>query len=201
MCLIAASAEPRATGVSSTATAGDAFMATFGEAAPPLGYVNFCRLNHDECARAGDFTGRVVLTPTRRAEIAGVNDRVNAMIRPATDLELYGAVEHWTLPISRGDCEDYVLLKRHLLIEKGWPSSALLITVVRDEQGDGHAVLTVRTRSGDFILDNKQPRILPWRDTGYEYIKRQSFRDPTVWVSLSPSPSQVAGAASSPDDR
>ena len=50
-----------------------------------------------------------------------------------TDLDLYGRIEHWTYPAAMGDCEDYVLLKRRLLRERGWPSSALLITVVRDE--------------------------------------------------------------------
>ena len=38
---------------------------------------------------------------------------------------------------------------------RGWPESKLLITVVRDENNEGHAVLTVRTDEGDFILDNR----------------------------------------------
>jgi hypothetical protein len=32
---------------------------------------------------------------------------------------------------------------------RGWPESKLLITVVRDENNEGHAVLTVRTDEGD----------------------------------------------------
>jgi len=52
-----------------------------------------------------------------------------------------------------------------MLLEAGWPRQALLITVVRDKRGDGHAVLTVTTDRGDFILDNqKQLFRLDWSD-------------------------------------
>ena len=58
-----------------------------------------------------------------------------------------------------------MLLKRHLLTERGWPESTLLITVVRDENNEGHAVLTVRTDRGDLVLDNKRREILTWNAT------------------------------------
>jgi predicted transglutaminase-like cysteine proteinase len=102
-----------------------------------------------------------------------------------TDLEHYGVVEKWAYPEDGyGDCEDYVLLKRRMLMQIGWPRGALLITVVRDKKGDGHAVLTVRSDKGEFILDNQEAEILPWSETGYRYVKRQSQSDPNVWVSL-----------------
>jgi predicted transglutaminase-like cysteine proteinase len=52
-----------------------------------------------------------------------------------------------------------------------------------DEQGEGHAVMMVRTDAGDFVLDNKRATILSWQDTGYVFVKRegQENRD---WVSL-----------------
>ena len=63
-----------------------------------------------------------------------------------TDIEHWGVVERWNYPDDGyGDCEDYVLLKRRMLMQAGWPREALLITVVRDKKGDGHAVLTVKT--------------------------------------------------------
>jgi predicted transglutaminase-like cysteine proteinase len=95
-------------------------------------------------------------------------------------------VEKWSYPDDGyGDCEDYVLLKRHLLIKAGWPRAALLVTVVRDQRGDGHAVLTVRTTKGEFVLDNQVEKVLPWTETGYRFVKRQSQTDPNVWVQLS----------------
>jgi predicted transglutaminase-like cysteine proteinase len=103
-----------------------------------------------------------------------------------TDLDLYGKVEVWTYPSGKGDCEDYVLLKRRMLIERGWPESTLLITVVRDENNEGHAVLTVRTDIGDLVLDNKRQQIVRWIDTPYTFVKQQSERNPLVWSSLMP---------------
>ena len=106
-------------------------------------------------------------------------------------------VEKWSYPDDGyGDCEDYVLLKRRMLIEAGWPRSALLITVVRDRKGDGHAVLTVRTDKGEYILDNQNDKILPWSDTGYRFVKRQSQSDPNTWVALGdPRPTTATASA------
>ena len=102
-----------------------------------------------------------------------------------TDLEHWGVVERWNYPDDgHGDCEDYVLAKRRLLIQAGWPREALLVTVVRDKRGDGHAVLTVKTDKGEFVLDNQNDQILLWSDTGYHFVKRQSQTDQNVWGSL-----------------
>ena len=102
-----------------------------------------------------------------------------------TDMDHWGVVEKWSYPDDgKGDCEDYVLLKRRMLMQAGWPREALLITVVRDKKGDGHAVLTVKTDKGDFILDNQEEQVLLWSDTGYRFVKRQSQSNPNNWVSL-----------------
>ena len=102
-----------------------------------------------------------------------------------TDQDHWGTVEKWSYPDDGyGDCEDYVLLKRKMLAQAGWPLEALLITVVREKSGDGHAVLTVKTDKGEFILDNQNPEILLWSETNYRFVKRQSQTDPNRWVSL-----------------
>jgi predicted transglutaminase-like cysteine proteinase len=105
-------------------------------------------------------------------------------------------VERWNYPDDGyGDCEDYVLLKRRMLMQAGWPRQALLITVVRDKRGDGHAVLTVKTDKGEFILDNQNEEILLWSDTGYRFVKRQSQNDPNNWLALGdgrPAPATAA---------
>jgi predicted transglutaminase-like cysteine proteinase len=71
-----------------------------------------------------------------------------------------------------------------MLMQAGWPREALLITVVRDKRGDGHAVLTVKTDRGEYILDNQESEVLAWNKTGYRYVKRQSQSDQNAWVSL-----------------
>ena len=127
----------------------------------------------------------VVLTSKAWTDMVKVNAWVNRSIKPITDLEHWGVVERWNYPDDGyGDCEDYVLLKRRMLMQAGWPREALLITVVRDKKGDGHAVLTVKTDRGEFILDNQEPQVLPWTKTGYRFVKRQSQSDPNLWVSL-----------------
>ena len=69
-------------------------------------------------------------------------------------------------------------------MEKGFPRQALLMTIVRDHNDQGHAILTVKTNSGDFILDNLTDEIKPWEATGYRFVKRQSQEDPNVWVVI-----------------
>ena len=68
--------------------------------------------------------------------------------------------------------------------------------MVRDKQGDGHAVLTVKTNKGEFILDNQKEDVLAWTETGYRFVKRQSQSDPNVWVALGDNHPAVATASS-----
>ncbi|HXF54383.1 MAG TPA: transglutaminase-like cysteine peptidase [Hyphomicrobiaceae bacterium] len=162
------------------------FMRVYSSAYPPYGFVQFCRRSPEECVAGLLTESRIAATPARLSELDEINRAVNRAIAPATDLDLYGVQEYWTLPADRGDCEDYAILKRHLLIARGWPAGALLLTVVRDEIGEGHAVLTVRTTQGDFVLDNKRPEIRIWHKTGYQFVMRQSYVDPKAWLSLEP---------------
>jgi predicted transglutaminase-like cysteine proteinase len=173
------------------------YMRTHGLTQPPYGFVGFCDRNRHECERGQLEEVRFALTPGRLAEMDEVNRTVNRTIEAATDLEVYGKVEYWTIPTTRGDCEDYALLKRQRLIALGWPASALLITVVRDENSEGHAILTARTAQGDFLLDNKMDDIMLWSQSKYTFVMRQSYLDPKMWMSLDPtdgtSPALLAG--------
>ncbi len=162
------------------------FMRVYDVILPPIGFVQFCDRHPSDCRGRGSDRRRVKLTDKRWRQLVVVNNTINRKVAPVTDQELYGRLEVWTYPTNKGDCEDYVLLKRRELLGRGWPESALLITVVRDENGDGHAVLTVRTSQGDFLLDNKRDIIVPWHQSAYSFVKRQSYRDPGVWMSLTP---------------
>jgi predicted transglutaminase-like cysteine proteinase len=162
-----------------------AFVAVGATARAPIGWIEFCVEYKQECRTKLSAARDVVLTPKVWDDMVKVNAWVNDNIKPVTDLEHWGVVERWNYPDDGyGDCEDYVLLKRRMLIKAGWPRSALLITVVRDKKGDGHAVLTVKTDRGEFILDNQEAKVLPWNKTGYRFVKRQSQSDPNTWVAL-----------------
>ena len=156
-----------------------------GNTSAPIGFVEFCGDHANECVPSGLLVGEIVLNDAKLAELKSVNRSVNETVDPVTDLEHYGVTERWAYPDDgKGDCEDYVLEKRRVLMNLGWPASVLLITVVRDREGDGHAVLTVVTDRGDLILDNQATEIVRWRETGYRFVKRQSQADPGLWVSL-----------------
>jgi len=166
-----------------TQPALDRNMQTFGATTMPVGYYEYCRRYADLCARTSEGIS-VQLTKPRWREIVSVNAEVNGAVAPLTDMEIYGVEERWEYPTTVGDCEDYALSKRKRLNEMGYPLEALLMTVARDSKGGGHAVLTVVTDLGDFILDNIEQKVLLWRDTEIYYLKRQSQRDLNRWVSL-----------------
>jgi predicted transglutaminase-like cysteine proteinase len=185
-----------------SATFEQTHMPVQGTTEAPIGHVRFCYRHPQECGEVDRSESEVFLTTVRWAELSSVNSRINDMIKPVSDDIQYGTIEHWTYPSSgEGDCEDYVLLKMRKLIAKGWPPAALLITVVRDENDEGHAVLTVRTHRGDLVLDNKHSRILAWQNTPYTYIKRQSAFNKRNWESLIPLRDAPAIAASGADTR
>jgi predicted transglutaminase-like cysteine proteinase len=180
-----------------TMAAETPLFVTVGEPArAPIGWVEFCVEHKAECAARAGSPRDVVLSPKVWADLIQVNAWVNDNIKPMTDLEHWGVVERWNYPDDGyGDCEDYVLLKRKMLIKAGWPREALLITVVRDKKGEGHAVLTVKTNKGEFVLDNQEAEVLLWSQTGYRVVKRQSQADQNVWVSLG-EPARMPATAS-----
>jgi predicted transglutaminase-like cysteine proteinase len=161
------------------------FTAVGGPTSAPIGWVQFCVEYDPECKTKPSMPRDVVLSAQAWKDLVRVNHWVNANVRPITDLDHWGVVERWNYPDDGyGDCEDYVLQKRRMLMQAGWPREALLITVVRDQNGDGHAVLTVKTDQGEFILDNQRDDVLLWSETGYRFVKRQSQADQNVWLSL-----------------
>ena len=170
-----------------------AFMNTAGGTSQPIGHYEFCKTYRTEC-RPQATVAPVQLTDERWAALVAVNDRVNAAIKPAPDMEIWGRPEVWSYPDTVGDCEDYVLLKRRTLIRQGWPASSLLITVVRQTNGDGHAVLTVRTHRGDFVLDNLEAPVTLWSRTPYLFVKRQTESDSGQWVAISDDRPMLVGS-------
>jgi predicted transglutaminase-like cysteine proteinase len=172
------------------------FIAVGSSTRAPVGWVEFCSEYAPECETKAVEARDVVLSTKSWKDLLRINKWVNDTVKPVTDLEHWGVVERWNYPDDGyGDCEDYVLLKRRMLMQAGWPRQALLITVVRDTRGDGHAVLTVKTDKGEFVLDNQNEDVLVWSETGYRFVKRQSQNDPNVWIALGdtrPAPATAA---------
>ena len=173
------------------------FIAVSTSARPPIGWTDFCAQLPRECDGRPLEARDVVLSQKAWKDLERINKWVNDTIKPMTDMDHWGVIERWSYPDDGyGDCEDYVLLKRRMLMQAGWPRQALLITVVRDLKGEGHAVLTVKTDKGEYILDNQEEQILLWSETSYRFVKRQSQTDQNVWVSLGDNRPAVATATS-----
>ena len=159
-----------------------AMMVTKGYAFAPPAFRPFCASQPRLCNTGGQVK-QVKLTPARQAELEAVNSSVNHRIRERSDLASVGSADDWRVPTKEGDCEDFAILKKSELLKRGWPASALLLTVVT-LGGAGHTVLTVRTDKGDLIMDNRSSAVRDWSRTSYRYFARQSQSRTGKWVRI-----------------
>lgn len=162
-------------------------MVLTNETTQPIGHYELCQRLPSECRALRGKATPLTLNQKTWSRLVDVNAAVNSMVKPVTDLEMWGKEEVWSYPSNKGDCEDYVLLKRKILMKSGVPENNLLITVVRQSDGSGHAVLTVSTNQGDFVLDNLQSEVRVWNETGYAFLKRQSESNSGLWVGIADS--------------
>jgi predicted transglutaminase-like cysteine proteinase len=173
-------------------------LASAGEAPPLPAWIGFCERQPQECMIDTDEPALIQLEGDMLELLLAVNRTVNASLKPITDLEHWGVTDDWNLPTDgMGDCEDYQLLKRRYLAAAGVPRRALRMTVVLDRLGAGHAVLTVRTDRGDFILDNLTDAVLLWSDVAYTFVKRESS-ERVGWVFVAPAPERMLVASVQP---
>ena len=184
--------------LSSRASEAPLYAQVAGRAPVPIGWTQFCTTYIKVCDTQPSVPRDVVLSAKAWNDLMLVNNWVNHNIKPMTDMDHYGMIQWWRYPDDgAGACHSYALEKRRLLMRSGWPREALLMTIVREDhgRGDGHAVLTVKTDRGEFILDNLTDDIRLWSQTPYRFYKRQSQADPNAWVWLSDPRADVATAA------
>jgi predicted transglutaminase-like cysteine proteinase len=172
-------------GETEAAGANVGYIAVGRETLVPYGWVEFCQRYAGECDSKALPALDVKYSPETMKAARRINHWVNTHIKPMSDKDHWGVIDRWDYPTDGyGDCEDYALLKRRLLIEEGFPRQGLLMTVVKDEQGEGHAILTLKTDNGEYILDNLDNEVRPWSRTHYKFVKRQSQTDEEVWVDI-----------------
>jgi len=172
-------------GIASAHAGPDLSMSTGGLTSQPIGHYEFCKRKPAECEIMPTDNRPIALTDEIMDTVIRVNKTVNDAVIAMSDQENYGQVEYWSYPDhGYGDCEDHVLEKRRTLKRMGFSLSNLLITVVRLRNGEGHAVLTLRTDRGDFVLDNLNDKVKLWSDTNYRFLKRQATNHTGRWVSL-----------------
>ena len=148
----------------------------------PEGFASLCSRYQWVCARLGDSAA---VAPDEMAVARDVNQSVNHATRQISDQNQYGTAEYWALPTTEGgDCEDIALLKKMLLTQRGIAPDHLLLATVLDRDSAPHAVLVLRTTTGDFVLDNLTNRVKPWRDTGYGFLRMQNPDAPDEWAAV-----------------
>jgi predicted transglutaminase-like cysteine proteinase len=152
----------------------------------PYGWLDFCTREPQECNQSALPALDLNLTSATWQILNETNRRVNEAITPLSNLAHWGTIlDHWDYPKDgKGDCKIYALEKRRELIAAGLPRQALLMTIVRDLNGEGHTILTVKTNRGEFVLDNLSDDIRAWEATGYRFLKRQSQENPNTWVAI-----------------
>jgi predicted transglutaminase-like cysteine proteinase len=152
----------------------------------PFAYTEFCVRYKSECRppqRMAFRGGKLRMDYKRWAELAIVNLKVNAAIRP----ERYsGPVsgETWLIGPQRGDCNDYAVTKRHELIKRGWSPRHLLLSEVVIPSGEHHLVLVVRTKDGDLVLDNLAQQVRVWSRTPYKWVRIQRPDNEKLWSTI-----------------
>lgn len=160
-----------------------------GPMLPPLAHSRFCTNYPDECKPDGknpaaktDERKAFVLTPLRRAELVKINAQVNRSIAPRLQYKK-PADEKWQITPAVGDCNDYVVTKRHALRKLGWPTNALLVTEVELPWGEHHLVLVARTNEGDLVLDNRTGalRTVTQATAEYKWVRMESPKNPRFW--------------------
>lgn len=169
--------------VAAVTSANAATIRTGNITSQPMGHHQYCARGGRHCGGHAD-AGPAKLTQKRLAALRSVNSRVNGAIRPATDQQIHGRVEYWTNGGAAGDCEDYALKKRSLLLSRGFHPSQLPLAKVRQRNGEAHIVLVVRTSEGDLVLDNLTDSIKPYRKTGHRFLKMQSGTNSSQWVRI-----------------
>lgn len=155
------------------------FLQEKSRAVAPFAHVMFCVQQPADCT-ASSGPRIVDLTPAKKHELIAVNAEINREITPVND----AGNDQWTLAPISGDCDDYAITKRHALIARGWPESALRLAVAYTSWGEGHLVLVVRTSKGDLVLDNLTGAVRSWRKTGLRWEMIQAADDPKVWYRL-----------------
>jgi predicted transglutaminase-like cysteine proteinase len=152
----------------------------------PFAYTHFCMRYTEDCKVRGRSFRRpraVALTEARWNDIQMINQRVNAAIKPKRYIN-DTSFDTWRIGPTQGDCNDYVVTKRHELLARGWPSRALLLAEVVTASGEHHLVLVVRTNEQDFVLDNLNANVRPWSRTGYKWVRVQSPSYANLWSTI-----------------
>ena len=149
-----------------------ATLVIVGYTLAPTGFYALCAEQPRQCEPVAPRRG-VALN-----EIDTVNRRINAAIRPQPEPP---GQDIWKVGGASGDCEDYALKKRNVLLKAGLGTGRVRLAVGVLRDGEFHAVLIVTTKSGDRVLDNLNGEMRPISRLGFKILSVQSAKNPMAW--------------------
>lgn len=123
----------------------------------------------------------------KRDVLRSVNEYVNRVVTYISDDQSYGRRDFWAKPsetISKrtGDCEDFAILKLHLLQAAGYPADKIRLVLARDLAANrDHAFLVVFTPAGSKVLDNATDRVYSVKEA-VALRPIMSFSEGNRWV-------------------
>jgi len=148
----------------------------------PLPFVKFCQQKPWRCSPSKE-TRRITLDDSHRNELERVQREVNRDIAPSAHLPINSNAP-WHDRATVGYCYDFALAKRSRLLDRGYPSSALLLAVAIIPDGTAHLVLVAVTDRGDYVLDNLQPDVVRWDSLPYRWVMRSMPENPQYWQAI-----------------
>lgn len=131
-------------------------------------------------------------------KLSFVNSSINRAIAYKKDSAVYSRLDYWAKPSEilerrAGDCEDFAILKMAALLRAGIPAQSMSLVVLQDRRKKFfHAVLSVSTDSGTFILDSLNNTVLKDSDLP-DYLPLYSFSTDRAWIhGAKPGGAQIA---------
>jgi predicted transglutaminase-like cysteine proteinase len=138
----------------------------------PPGYSEFCGRHPNLCQlpETSQAQSVVPMTPDLEKQLSLVNIRINRSVHPVAEV---GGARYWE-PSDTGDCKTYSVRKMQDLLSLGVPRQAMHVAILRTPSAEGHAVLTVDTTQGTYVLDNLTNDVQPWEKLPYTFWSRES---------------------------
>jgi len=137
------------------------------------GWQQFAQDNPDNPLVTNTSDTQIPKTAQLMTDLQTVQDYVNNRYRYQLDKDQYGVLEHFAVMSAggSGDCEDFALTKAQMLIDMGYPASAIHLEIGMTKKGIGHAWLVVQTANGDYALDINYQKVM--LDGSLDYIDKQ----------------------------
>ena len=165
---------------------------------PYTGWVNFATANPAFGLVTNNANTQITMTEQVRMDLNAVNALVNTSHIYSGD----SGGDNWRIMEAgeTGDCEDFALTKAKMLLDLGYPASAIHIEAAMIDGSAipniGHAWLVVQTTTGDYALDTSSNSIIRnsslRSNIGTEYICRRrqigsnwAFIDKFGWLMSS----------------